>query len=54
MIDTGIDPDHTDLATTLSATVAGYDFVNDDTDPSDDHNHGTHVAGTIAAALNGQ
>jgi serine protease len=28
--------------------VDGYDFVNDDDDPYDDHGHGTHVAGTIA------
>lgn len=27
----------------------GYDFVNEDGDPLDDHFHGTHVAGTIAA-----
>jgi subtilisin family serine protease len=29
--------------------VHGYDFVNNDGDPYDDHGHGTHVAGTIAA-----
>jgi len=29
--------------------IHGYDFVNDDGDPNDDNNHGTHVAGTIAA-----
>ncbi len=28
--------------------VAGYDFVNDNAFPLDDHGHGTHVAGTIA------
>ena len=27
----------------------GWDFVNNDGDPNDDNNHGTHVAGTIAA-----
>jgi subtilisin family serine protease len=27
----------------------GIDTANDDTDPMDDHNHGTHVAGTIGA-----
>jgi subtilisin family serine protease/subtilisin-like proprotein convertase family protein len=29
--------------------VHGYDFVNGDGDPMDDHFHGTHVAGTIGA-----
>lgn len=29
--------------------VYGYDFINRDSDPYDDHGHGTHVAGTIAA-----
>jgi subtilisin family serine protease/PKD repeat protein len=33
----------------------GYDFYNNDRDPMDDHGHGTHCAGTIAAATdNGQ
>lgn len=32
--------------------VYGYDFVNNDGDPFDDQSHGTHVAGTIAAAGN--
>jgi subtilisin family serine protease len=32
--------------------VHGYDFFNDDGDPLDDHNHGTHVAGTIGAEGN--
>jgi subtilisin family serine protease len=27
----------------------GWDFVNNDNNPVDDHNHGTHVAGTIGA-----
>jgi len=25
----------------------GYDFIDNDNDPTDEHNHGTHVAGTI-------
>jgi len=29
--------------------VYGYDFVNDDGDPMDEHFHGTHVAGTVGA-----
>jgi subtilisin family serine protease len=32
--------------------VHGWDFANDDGDPFDDHRHGTHVAGTIAAIGN--
>jgi subtilisin family serine protease len=32
--------------------VRGWDFVNQDNDPMDDHFHGTHVAGTIGAVGN--
>ncbi|MGE5398465.1 MAG: S8 family serine peptidase [Chitinophagales bacterium] len=32
--------------------VRGWDFVNDDNDPMDENNHGTHCSGTIAAAAN--
>lgn len=50
VLDTGIDHNHPDLAANY---VGGYDFVNSDSDPMDDHGHGTHVAGTIAALWNG-
>jgi subtilisin family serine protease len=30
----------------------GWDFFNGDNDPFDDHSHGTHVAGTVAAVGN--
>ncbi|MBI2850486.1 MAG: S8 family peptidase [Chloroflexi bacterium] len=50
IIDTGIDYNHPELA---AAYGGGYDFVNKDSDPSDDNGHGTHVAGTIAAARDG-
>lgn len=53
VIDTGIDPTHPDLKGAISQTTPGYDFVNDDADPMDDHQHGTHVAGTIAGQING-
>ena len=49
IIDTGVDYNHPDLA---GRYAGGYDFVNDDTNPMDDNNHGTHVAGTIAAVIN--
>ncbi len=49
-IDTGIDYNHDDL---VGLYQGGFDFVNNDADPMDDHFHGTHVAGTIAANLNG-
>lgn len=32
--------------------VRGYDFINQDNDPMDDHDHGTHCAGTIGAIGN--
>lgn len=50
VIDTGVKQDLEDLSYT--AFSKGYDFVNDDNDPTDDHGHGTHVAGTIAQSTN--
>ena len=50
VIDTGIAYTHPDLAANYAG---GRDFVNNDNDPNDDNNHGSHVAGTIAAVLDG-
>ncbi|MFX0039933.1 MAG: S8 family peptidase [Promethearchaeota archaeon] len=50
VVDTGIDYTHPDLSENY--LPLGYDWVNDDDDPMDDHYHGTHCAGTIAALIN--
>jgi thermitase len=47
ILDTGVDPSQPDLRGKL---VAGYDYVNNDQDPSDDNGHGTAVAGVVAAS----
>jgi len=53
VIDTGVELTDAELDSKITTGAnAGYDFVNDDTDPTDDHGHGTHVAGTIAAETN--
>ena len=53
-IDTGIDPTHPDLAPNFdAANSAGCVSGAPDTNYIDDNGHGTHTAGTIAAAKNG-
>lgn len=49
VLDTGIDAQHPDLR---GAVLPGWDAVNEDADASDDHGHGTAVAGIIAARSN--
>src|SRR6267143_5861810 len=50
ILDTGIDTLHYEL---VHRYKGGYNFVAKNNQPWDGHGHGTHVAGTIAAELNG-
>lgn len=46
--DNGIDDDENGFVDDFY----GYDFLNNDADPMDDHGHGTHCSGTIAGVHN--
>lgn len=52
VLDTGVNYNHTDLNDHLWTDPDypnhGYDFINGDNNPMDDHGHGTHCAGTVA------
>lgn len=53
IVDTGVDYTHPDLGGGLGpgyTVIGGFDFVNGDADPMDNHGHGTHVAGIAAGA----
>ncbi len=54
VIDSGVDYKHPDLKDNMWSRGGkyGYDFYDNDTDPMDEENHGTHVAGTIAGTGN--
>jgi len=54
VIDSGVDYNHPDLRPNMWSKNGkfGFDFFDDDDDPMDEQNHGTHCAGTIAAAGN--
>lgn len=66
VIDSGVDYNHPDLSDSmwdgtncvddqgnaLGSCVHGYDYENNDKNPMPSYYHGTHVAGTIAAARN--
>ena len=47
LLDTGVSRSHPDLSSKL---LQGYDFYNNDNDPSDDEGHGTYTAGVAAAS----
>jgi subtilisin family serine protease len=47
ILDSGVDPDHPDLAAKL---VPGWNFYNNNADTADVYGHGTKVAGAAAAA----
>lgn len=49
IVDTGIEHTHNDLSGHYVSI--GYDWVNNDNDPMDDHWHGTHCAGIAAAVM---
>ncbi|MCB0748468.1 MAG: S8 family serine peptidase, partial [Ignavibacteriae bacterium] len=52
ILDTGIDYLHPALGGGFGKgfkVIGGYDIINDDNDPMDDHGHGTHVAGIVSA-----
>ncbi len=48
VLDTGLELDHPDRPESIAP---GWDFIKDDPDVTDDEGHGTHVAGTVGAAM---
>jgi subtilisin family serine protease len=49
VLDTGVNGSLSEFSGRI---VSGYDYANNDSNPSDDHGHGTAVAGVIAANAN--
>ncbi len=52
IIDTGILQDAASLPDFVGRVVPGYDFANNDADPTDDYGHGSNVTSIAAAAGN--
>ena len=54
VIDTGVNYNHTDIRDNMwdggdEFPNHGWDFINNDNNPMDDHGHGTHCAGTVSS-----
>lgn len=49
VIDSGVDRNHPDLRGNI---MSGYNFIDNNTDTTDEHGHGTAIAGVIAATYN--
>ncbi len=48
VLDSGINLTHPEFSGRL---LPGYDFINNDADPTDDHGHGSHTGGIIGAGI---
>ncbi|MDR2085284.1 MAG: S8 family serine peptidase [Bacteroidales bacterium] len=52
VLDSGVNYNHNDIKNQMWQSAEypyhGYNFINNNNDPMDDHSHGTHCAGTVA------